>query len=122
MAKNKKNKQNGVHGKLFINYNGSTLICRGRLEFLKAVHRHGSISEAAREMGYSYRKAWSLAKKTNEAAGCEIICTSSGGSSGGGASLTPAGEKLIELFEKFLDQNFQLTKGMWDEFKEEFPD
>jgi molybdate transport system regulatory protein len=122
MASKNKNKKDGIHGKIFINRNGETLLCRGRLEFLEAVDEMGSISAAARKMGYSYRKAWSLVERTNRSAGRIIIETLSGGQGGGGAKLTPDGKKLIKIFRDFLLKNNQLADKMWGKFRKEFPE
>lgn len=122
MARKKKEKKPGVHGKIFINNNGETLLCRGRLKFLEAIEQTGSISKAAQKMGYSYRKSWNLVKKTNKAAGKTIIETTSGGPGGGGAHLTEDGKKLVELFREFLEKNKKMTDSMWKRFQEEFID
>ena len=122
MGKRSKSKTDGVHGKIFINCRGETLLCRGRLMFLEAIDETGSIAEASRRMGYSYRKGWGLVEKTNRAAGREIIKKISGGSGGGGAYLTEDGKKLVRLFKEFLDENKKMTDSMWERFKREFPD
>jgi len=121
MNENKKTKKDGVHGKLFLNFNGETLLCRGRLEFLEAVDELGSISAAAKKIGFSYRKAWSLVEKTNRAAGRNVIITTSGGQGGGGAHLSEDGKRLACLFREFLEENRKMTEIMWKKFNEHFP-
>jgi len=116
-----KNKKNGIHIKLFINDNEETLLCRGRLLFLEAVDECGSISGAARRLGYSYRKAWGLVKKTNRASDRVIIKTSTGGFTGGGAHLTEDGINMVRIFRKFLDETGRMTDRMWEEYRREFP-
>ncbi len=116
----KKSKKDGFHIKLFINSNNETLLCRGRLFFLEAIDDLGSISGAARKIGYSYRKAWGLVEKTNRAAGKTIIETSTGGAGGGGAHLTDDGRKLVNLFRQFLIESQNMTDRMWKEYQEVF--
>ena len=118
--KKKKSKKDGFHIKLFINSNDETLLCRGRLFFLEAIDEFGSISGAARKMGYSYRKAWGLVEKTNRAAGRTIIETSTGGAGGGGAHLTEDGRKLAKIFRQFLTESQDMTNRMWKEYKDVF--
>lgn len=118
--KKKKSKKDGIHIKLFINSNDETLLCRGRLLFLEAIDELGSISGAARKMGYSYRKAWGLVEKTNRAAGRTIIETSTGGAGGGGAHLTGEGKRLAEMFRQFLTESQNMTDRMWEEFRSIF--
>jgi molybdate transport system regulatory protein len=116
MAGKQKQKKDGVHIKIFINRNNETLLCRGRLKFLETVDEYGSISEAAKIMGYSYRKAWGLVQKTNKAAGKTIIETISGGAAGGGAHLTPAGKELISRFKRYLSEAEAFSEKLWDDF------
>ncbi len=120
MARKPKNKKNGIHGKIFINLGGETLLCLGRLKFLEAVDQMGSITAAAKKMGYSYRKAWSMVERTNRAAGRVIIETKSGGTHGGGAYLTGEGRKLAMLYREFLDENQRMTDEFWRRFCEAF--
>jgi molybdate transport system regulatory protein len=121
MSSRKKVKADGVHGKIFINLGGETLLCRGRMQFLEALDESGSISAAARKVGCSYRKAWSLVERTNRAAGRTIIETFSGGRSGGGARLTEEGRRLLRFFRNILEENARITAEMWERFKEMFP-
>src|SRR5204862_168053 len=46
----------------------------GRLELLVGIDRLHSISAAARQMGVSYRHAWQMGQRLNEAAGEPGIC------------------------------------------------
>lgn len=121
MGGKNKIKKNGVHGKIFINLNNETLVCYGRLLFLEAIDQLGSISGAARKMGYSYRKAWGLVERTNRAAGKTIVETLTGGAHGGGARLTDDGKRMVELVRIFLEENRKLTDSMWERFCREFP-
>lgn len=121
MGSAKKSKKDGIHGKIFVNLNNETLLCRGRLQFLELVDKCGSISQAARQMDWSYRKAWGLIEKTNRSAGRIIVETQKGGTGGGGAYLTQDGKKLINLYRAFLEENRQLTDAMWIRFNQEFP-
>ncbi len=72
----------------------------GKIGLLKAIDRHRSISAAARATSMSYRRAWNLVSALNETAGEPVVATHVGGASQGGASLTPAGERLVELYDR----------------------
>jgi len=52
-------------------------------------------------MEMSYKHAWDLLDSMNRQAGCRLVETTRGGRSGGGATLTPAGEKTITLFWRY---------------------
>lgn len=66
-----------------------------RLEILQLVGRHGSISQAARAAGVSYKAAWQALHTLTNLAGEPLVDSSVGGAGGGGARLTPAGERLL---------------------------
>jgi len=84
-----------VRSRAWLEWNGRSLLGKGRLRLLEQIAEHGSISAAARAMGVSYRLAWKWIAEMNEAAGRPLIETSTGGKGGGGATLTPLGEALL---------------------------
>ncbi len=67
----------------------------GKVALLEEIGRAGSISAAGRAMRMSYRRAWELVEDLNRTLGSPVVITSAGGSGGGGASLTEAGEALV---------------------------
>lgn len=67
-----------------------------RLEILHLVGQHGSISQAARSAGISYKAAWQAVHTLTNLAGEPLVDSSVGGTGGGGARLTPAGVRLLE--------------------------
>lgn len=76
------------------------------VNLLKAIDEHGSINQAAKQMGLSYKGAWQILEKANNLAPKILISTATGGSHGGGSSLTPAGQALLALFAD-LEQRHQ---------------
>jgi molybdate transport system regulatory protein len=67
-----------------------------RLEVLRSMHHAGSISEAARANGVSYKAAWQALETLSNLAGVPLVDKAVGGSGGGGAKLTPAGLQVLE--------------------------
>jgi molybdate transport system regulatory protein len=70
----------------------------GKIALLEAIRSTGSISAAARRLGMSYRRAWLLVEEINGALRKPAVASSTGGRQGGGAVLTPMGERVIELY------------------------
>lgn len=68
-----------------------------RIEILRLVGQLGSISQAAREARVSYKAAWQAIDTLTNLAGVELVERAVGGSGGGGASLTVAGQKLLSI-------------------------
>jgi len=67
---------------------------------LKAIAESGSINQAAKLVGLSYKGAWQIIEKANNMAPKVLISTATGGAKGGGTSLTTAGQALLELFTR----------------------
>src|SRR6185369_8311534 len=66
-----------------------------RVEILRLVGEGGSISQAARDAGVSYKAAWQALDTLSNLAGAALVERAVGGAGGGGARLTPAGQRLL---------------------------
>jgi molybdate transport system regulatory protein len=71
-----------------------------RIDILRRIGQVGSISEAARGAGVSYRAAWQALDTLSNLAGLPLLEKLVGGSGGGGARLTPAGLRLLEAADR----------------------
>jgi molybdate transport system regulatory protein len=67
----------------------------GKISLLEAIAATGSISEAGRSLGMSYRRAWVLVSEMNDMLSSPVVSTAAGGSKGGGTSLTAVGEAVV---------------------------
>ena len=76
----------------------------GRADLLELIGETGSISEAAKRMGMSYKRAWSLIEEMNVDFGTPLVHTTKGGKSYGGAGLTPTGKKILTLYRRIEDK------------------
>jgi molybdate transport system regulatory protein len=70
----------------------------GKIALLEAIRATGSISAAARALGMSYRRAWLLVEELNQALRQPAVAAETGGRRGGGAVVTPAGERVVGLY------------------------
>jgi len=95
-----------LNGNLWIELGGDPIIGPGRIELLKLIQTHGSIRQAAMQMGMSYRKAWDLIGHMNENLDKPVVISHRGGKGGGKASVTEKGLNIIEQFNVFY-QRFQ---------------
>ncbi|MGI9218691.1 MAG: TOBE domain-containing protein [Hydrogenophaga sp.] len=71
-----------------------------RLEVLRHVADSGSISQAAREAGISYKAAWQAIDTLTSLSGVALVERTVGGSGGGGARITPQGLQLLALADE----------------------
>ncbi|QSX35366.1 TOBE domain-containing protein [Shewanella avicenniae] len=84
--------------------NDSTLFANPRrIKLLQQVQRTGSISQGAKEAGISYKAAWDAINDMNQLAEQDVVHSAKGGKGGGGAKLTPFGERLLQLYS-LMDQ------------------
>ncbi len=72
----------------------------GKVRLLEAIAEHGSISAAGRALAMSYRRAWLLADELNRSFVEPVVAAQPGGRSGGGASLTPFGKRLVACYRE----------------------
>lgn len=88
-------------GRLWLEGEEGTFLGYGRVVLLERIRERGSLAQAAKSMEMSYKHAWDLLASMNRQAGCKLVETSRGGKSGGGATLTPAGERAIAVFWEY---------------------
>ncbi|CAN7576020.1 LysR family transcriptional regulator [Acidovorax sp. LjRoot118] len=66
-----------------------------RIAILREIGAGGSISQAARAVGVSYKAAWQALDTLTNLAGTPLVDRAVGGAGGGGAQLTDAGHQLL---------------------------
>jgi molybdate transport system regulatory protein len=85
---------------------------------LTAIQQTGSLNQAAKHMGLSYKGAWQIVERTNNSAPKILVSTATGGSKGGGSCLTDAGQALLTLFNSLEQQHqhflTQLNRNLTD--------
>ncbi|KMP12054.1 LysR family transcriptional regulator [Candidatus Nitromaritima sp. SCGC AAA799-C22] len=85
----------------------------GKVDLLEAIDRMGSISRAARELGLSYRRAWTLVDTMNRCFKSVLVEGSAGGKKGGGAHLTPLGKKIAKLYRTMESKAESAMQAEW---------
>jgi molybdate transport system regulatory protein len=88
----------------------------GKADLLDAVDHAGSISAAARTMGMSYRRAWILIEAMNRDFKEPLVETSAGGTGGGGAKVTAAGQEALRRYRAMEDKATAAVKKEMSEF------
>jgi molybdate transport system regulatory protein len=83
-----------------------------RLEILRRVGECGSISQAAREAGVSYKAAWQALDMLSNLAGVPLVERAVGGAGGGGARLTDAGRKLLAAAQATARSRERVLAGL----------
>lgn len=81
-----------------------------RIDILRRLQDAGSISEAARRAGVSYKAAWQAIDILSNLAGTALVEKVVGGAGGGGAQLTQAGKELLKASTDLELAKSQLVK------------
>jgi molybdate transport system regulatory protein len=86
--------------KLWLGDDRSHVLGKGAASLLKAIHRYGSIAEAAKRTGMSYKYAWDRLADIEGMLGQPALRTKRGGRGGGGSELTEAAIRLLKSYER----------------------
>src|SRR5262245_2253435 len=81
-----------------IDFGDDNAVGPGKIALLEKMRETGSLSQAARDLKMSYRRAWQLLDSLNHSFREPVVRTSIGGKGGGGATLTALGETLIVVY------------------------
>ena len=73
----------------------------GVAQLLRHVQEFHSLRSAAKAMNMAYSKAWTIVKSSERILGVQLLHTSVGGRSGGGAQLTEEAVLLLEAYTAF---------------------
>lgn len=107
-----------LHGDIWLGQDASSGMNDLRISILEAIQASGSITQAARSVGVSYKTAWDALDAMKNISGDMLVESVSGGKHGGGSRLTEAGMKLVSTYrliqkehERFLSR---IAEGMSD--------
>jgi molybdate transport system regulatory protein len=95
---------------LRVDLGGGRTLGPGKVRLLEAIETTGSITQAGKALGMSYRRAWLLADDMNSCFRDAVISAQPGGAHGGGATLTPFGRKLIERYRAIENDAISATR------------
>lgn len=70
-----------------------------RIKLLQEIAVTGSISQGAKLAGISYKSAWDAIHAMNQQLQEPVVHSEKGGKGGGGARLTPFGQRLLKVYE-----------------------
>ncbi len=89
--------------KVWLTLGGSFLMGPNYLRFLRAVDETGTIRQAGKVVGWSYRTCLNRIRRMEGILGTRVLETERGGKSGGGARLSPEARKLVSIFGRWQE-------------------
>lgn len=93
-----------------IDFENGRQIGHGKVRLLELIAEHGSISQAAKAMGMSYRRAWLLADEVNRMFREPVLETQHGGVGGGHARLTSYGHAVVGHYRSIEQQTLKMFR------------
>ena len=115
--------QLSVGADLWLSLDGRNLAGARRVALLAEIARVGSITQAAKSVGLSYKGAWNAIDDMSNLAGEPLLERTVGGKGGGSTRLTPRGEKLVHNFEliraehaRFVERLNRKAQGLTDDY------
>lgn len=85
--------------KIWLGKDTDHVLGEGGAILVKAIGKYGSISEAARRTGMSYKYAWDQLERMEKAVGKPVLRRIRGGKSGGGTELTDTAKALLKEYD-----------------------
>jgi molybdate transport system regulatory protein len=79
---------------------------------LEQIGERGSITQAAKAVGVSYKAAWDAVDAINNVSPTPLVATATGGRGGGGARLTDEGRRLIAAYRTIAAEYRQFLNGI----------
>ena len=123
MAPHHRSTQLTIGAELWLSLDGHNLAGARRVALLAKIAEVGSITQAAKEVGFSYRGAWNAIEDMGNLAGEPLLERMVGGKGGGFTRLTPRGEKLVHNFAlieqehaRFVDRLNRKAEGLTEDY------
>lgn len=104
-----------VEALLALRGKGQGPVGRDRIAMLEAVAEHGSITAAAKALGFSYKAVWDGLNAVNNLLPRPALQAQSGGRGGGGAVLTEEGHRLITAFRRLEEKLSRISQLIAEE-------
>jgi molybdate transport system regulatory protein len=97
-------KKKQIRIRCWIEIEGERFFGPGPAELLGYIESEGSITQAARKMGMSYKKASDIVKNLNAGSRAVLVQSSKGGAHGGRAEVTRQGRDLVAGYHKLTQK------------------
>jgi molybdate transport system regulatory protein len=101
-----------VDAELWLSFEGQQLAGARRVALLAEIARAGSITQAAKATGLSYKGAWDAIEDMSNLAGEPLLERMAGGKGGGYTRLTPRGEKLVRNFALIREEHARFVERL----------
>lgn len=101
-----------VGGELWLSVGEVAFLGERRIVLLEQIGERGSITQAAKAAGISYKAAWDAIDAMNNLAPAPLVATATGGRGGGGTRLTDEGRRLIQAYRRIAGDYQRFLEGV----------
>jgi molybdate transport system regulatory protein len=119
MGKNRFN----LHAELTVRVGDDMFANARRIELLRQIDQLGNLTQAAKQVGYSYKGAWDAIDDMTRLSGGTLIERHAGGKGGGGTHLTERGQQVLRNFSliqaehaRFIARLDALANGLSNDY------
>jgi len=93
----------------------------GKADLLEAIDREGELRAAARHLGMSYMRAWTLVREMNRAFKRPLVATARGGKAHGAAGLTLLGRRVLAVYRQMERRSAAAAAPSWRRLRRLLP-
>src|SRR5664279_2361511 len=104
----------GLSGAVWLNRDHHKFLGGDRIKLLEKIDELGSITQAAKAVGISYKTAWEVVNLVNNLAEKPLVDRLAGGKGGGGTTLTQEGKKVIKQFLVIQEEHRKFLNNLTD--------
>jgi len=102
--------------KIWLKFENKSILGAGWAKLLENIEKNeeGSLTQAAKECGYSYKYAWNILKRIENRTGAPVVISGKGGKGGGGyVKLNDWGKCILKTYKIFnLDIENKIKKSI----------
>ena len=106
--------------KIWLEFEGKSIMGSGWAKLLHHLgkNKEGSLTQAAKECGYSYKYAWNILKRIEKRTGNPVVKTGKGGQGGGGwVKLNEWGLFLLERYNNYFNEISKIEQDLEETVK-----
>ena len=112
-----------LHAELTVRVGDEMFANARRIELLRQIDQLGNLTQAAKQVGYSYKGAWDAIDDMARLSGGTLIERHAGGKGGGGTHLTERGQQVLRNFSliqaehaRFIARLDNLANGLSNDY------
>lgn len=105
-------------GSMWLNKDTHNYLSSKRIALLEQIKQTGSLTQAAKAAGMSYKSAWDALSVMNSLADQPLTYAAVGGRDGGGTQLTEAGSRAVQLYRTIEAEHARMLEKLSEKYSD----